>query len=334
MGDKMRISLLVLLQAVAIIGCGPNNFEFEQTAVKSTEPCSEGCTTDEETENILYEYTEVVPDTRSVDILFVDDNSGSMKEEQAAMGTKFPTFLAGLTGIDWQIGITTTDVSGTGEKGDLLTFEGSTLKVINATTPNYSTKFNETIQIEYEGDGAERGICAANMAVTKNYNSWMRTNSHLAIVVLSDEDENSQGQDLQDCDLPTILQSNVKAKLGTNKSVSFHSIIARPNDAVCLTKNGKFTGNTYAAATALLGGALGDICSSDYGVPLAAIAQSIQNAFETITLKCTPIGGTVGVTYNPVPAGAVTTTVTNDVIRFNPPLAAGTKVGLKYYCKP
>lgn len=48
-----------------------------------------------------------------VDIIFIDDNSGSMSPEQSNLSNRFNTFLSGLDSrfIDYRIGIITTDVS-------------------------------------------------------------------------------------------------------------------------------------------------------------------------------------------------------------------------------
>ncbi|MCB0370011.1 MAG: hypothetical protein KDD45_11450, partial [Bdellovibrionales bacterium] len=46
-----------------------------------------------------------------VDILIVIDNSGSMSYEQSEMAKRFSGFVESLNGLDWQLGITTTDVT-------------------------------------------------------------------------------------------------------------------------------------------------------------------------------------------------------------------------------
>ncbi len=78
-----------------------------------------------------------------VDILFVVDNSGSMYEEQGRLSTALASFITSIGAIDWQIGITTTDVSdGTyGLKGSLLPFAGLGSKVLTKRSPNYATAF-------------------------------------------------------------------------------------------------------------------------------------------------------------------------------------------------
>ena len=45
------------------------------------------------------------------DILFVVDNSGSMYEDQVELATRFPKFLEAINNLDYNIAITTTDVS-------------------------------------------------------------------------------------------------------------------------------------------------------------------------------------------------------------------------------
>ena len=52
----------------------------------------------------------VNPATTKVDVLVVVDNSGSMSVEQSNMGMRFASFLSRLQGLDWQVGIVTTDV--------------------------------------------------------------------------------------------------------------------------------------------------------------------------------------------------------------------------------
>ena len=45
-----------------------------------------------------------------VDILFVDDNSGSMYVEQQKMANAFPNFIANISNLFYQIAIINTDV--------------------------------------------------------------------------------------------------------------------------------------------------------------------------------------------------------------------------------
>lgn len=332
----MRLRTITTIGFAALTSaCAPNDFAFEQ---KGSGPiCEDGCVNQQDG-TIHYSYFETVTGDRRVDILVVDDNSGSMEQEQANMAMRFPNFIAGLNSsaggpIQWRLGITTTDVSSSGAQGRLVNFSGTTFKYIEHTTPNADQLFKDTVQMGTGGDGDERGIYAANLAVNRNEDNWIRSNSHFAVIVLSDENERSEGANLETLDRPQTFVNNVRSRLGAGKSFSFHSIITRPNDQVCLDGDGTAYGTVYAELSNLTGGIIGDICASDYGAQLTDIAKTISSNIDSFGLKCTPINGVVQVEYNPAPGSPITTIVENNLIRFSRPLDPGTQVRLTYDCK-
>src|SRR6185436_15414002 len=80
--------------------------------------------------------------------------------------------------------------------------QGSGLYVINKNTPNAQDLFQGTIQrsetlaCDQSGFSAaacpstdERGIYAANLAIKSGQHSFFRQGAHLALVILSDENE-------------------------------------------------------------------------------------------------------------------------------------------------
>jgi hypothetical protein len=211
-----------------------------------------------------------------VDILFVDDNSGSMSFEQNKMANAFSNFIATLDSnlINYRIAVTTTDVvdpknpaanparsinlNGGLQNGNLVRFANGTSflepgtankealfrQVISrqetATCENYLNSVSSSNAADYLQNCPspdERGIFAANMAVTNNPDSFIRSDSHLAIVFLSDEDVRSQLYDkipsyqLEARDLPQNLVKAVN-QLYPSKSLSMHSLIVRPGTLV------------------------------------------------------------------------------------------------------
>lgn len=222
-----------------------------------------------------------------VDILFVTDNSGSMFKEQQEMATRFPGFLDSIFDLDYQIAIITTDVSaspdngpdtfngnGALQDGKFITFPGGSNILRN---PEQSAglhgqnilDFQNTVarkesadcdQSDYEDcpSGDERGIYAVNMALDRAENSsFFRPSGHLAIVILSDEDERSVGGNivseggedssrgnrfpLEDYDRPETLVDKTAAQLGLTKTISVHSIIIDREIDEQREKNGKKT---------------------------------------------------------------------------------------------
>lgn len=168
---------------------------------------------------------------KAVDILFVVDNSASMSTEQASMASRFTNFIATLNsaGLDYRIGIITTDISdatsnpprainqnGALQDGKLVAFPNGSF-FLTPATPNINTQFNSTIQrqetanceaflssstptsanytVDYLANcpsGDERGIYAANMFLMNNSSAMIRPEAHLAVIFLADEDERSR----------------------------------------------------------------------------------------------------------------------------------------------
>lgn len=340
------------------------------------------------------------------DILFVDDNSGSMSTEQTLMANRFSNFINQLFSqdIDYRIGIITTDISAspnqTGPKaangngafqdGKLLVFKdssGDTGKV--AIDKSYSMSraddmFRNTIQrketLACEAahfatascpSDNERGIYAANLAIQRNQDagtdangsalgSFIRPNGHLALVVLSDEDERSGPSSAyytnqETYDMPTTLAHQFAA-LYPLKTLSVHSIVVKSGDSGCLqTQNnqganvissyGKYyeqlsnlswpaddltktTGSPYSSRGSLVQGFVGSICAGDYLSLVQAIADRI--AVPPIGLACEnpenlqfEVSGSSG-TYTPVVNGSQLT--------FQPNLPAGATLHLNYKC--
>jgi len=139
-----KINLLSITIFLVFCGCG--QVQFARVEEKKTEPIVVPPTSEDvdAQETFLQDATTV----RKIDILFVDDNSGSMAEEQKEMGQKFNAFLSGLGAADWQVGITTTDVSsGTyGIQGSLIKLWGRPDKILTKSTPDFLKVFENTIR--------------------------------------------------------------------------------------------------------------------------------------------------------------------------------------------
>lgn len=107
---KRRYKLLMTMALLGYWGaCAPKNFEKDLEANKC-QNFSEVCISSGGRD--FFEYSKVV-NGGLVDILFVNDNSGSMSFEQNNIANRFDSFLSGLDSrvIDYRLGIITTDVS-------------------------------------------------------------------------------------------------------------------------------------------------------------------------------------------------------------------------------
>lgn len=211
-----------------------------------------------------------------VDILFVVDNSGSMSEEQRKMADSFRNFMqgTGLPGLDYRIGIVTTDVEsstnplkdfgqgkGALQNGNLIQFpDGSYF--LTPQSSNIESQFwtaitrEETEDCERSGYSSsvcpsddERGIYSAYLTVNANKRNFFRKDGHVSFIFLSDEDVRGHGNTAEQYpyrmpearDYPANLIQVVKSRLGKNTTMSAHAIIT--NSQSCLNEQNVQNGN-------------------------------------------------------------------------------------------
>ena len=332
-------TLLVLL--VGVVACDKAPVDFSQNDVSASG-----------LGRVTQEFTTA---QGKADILFVVDNSGSMSVEQARMGQSFPQFISSISNIDHQIAITTTDIEAT--DGRFLSF-GNNSDILTPSTPNANNLFLQTIQrpetLTCDNAGFdpascpspdERGIFAAYRAIEKGDAKFFREDSHLSIVILSDEDERSRGGqiagfELEFRDTPQNLVDLDKTRLGAQKTFSVHSVVVRPGDTSCLNQQNSqaplkgFEGNTYVSLSNLTGGTIGSICASDYGQELGNIATNIIDNVNSVVLQCAAKDDAVAVTLSPQPSGiSVTYIPTEQRVQFSQTIPPGTFVQLTYDCE-
>ena len=152
--------------------------------------------------------------TSLVDILWIIDTSGSMKEEQDYLGTNFKSFIKGLSNskLDFQTAVTSTDIcpstqpdnledvvcpgaadgsSSTHLRGKFVGRNGR--KVLKSTDSDLVTKFSSYTALGIDGSSFEHGLKAANLAVEKvisgDNENLIRNEAFLAVIVVSDEED-------------------------------------------------------------------------------------------------------------------------------------------------
>lgn len=279
---------------------------------------------------------------QKVDILFVVDNSTSMAAEQKKMADRIGSFLSKLNDVDWQLGITTTDVSNGkyGIKGSLLRIGHQGEYFIGSETSNPEALFRKHIQREESTScgfdcpsPTEQPLMATIMAASKHdsdNSGFFREGALLAVVVISDEDEKSSGP--SSATKPSEVVAAVKNYLGSNKNVTGYGIVIQPWDRECfesqkensLAHYGEFVQN-FADLT---GGLTGSICDSDYSENLDAIGKDTRNKLKSITLKYKPIAETLEVEF--VPAHNTEWRIEGHALHFEVPPPNGTEIRLNY----
>jgi hypothetical protein len=331
------------------IGCSPVKFAQTTSACTVNNPCVTSTGTSHVGQDQLF------TKTNRVDIIVVDDNSGSMHTEQSNMAAAFNGAIQNLItkGQDFQIGITTTDVCPQGDapagfcpagdnaaNGQFIGPSTAAFGMQNVISwspsnpnSNAATQFANTIYRPEQGSGDERGIFALNKALDQKDSAnagFFRSNSNLAVIILSDEDERSVGglntndpayAPLADYDQPQTFLNKATALFGSSKTVLVNSIVIKPGDTACLNQQAAqppvYTahyGNTYKTLANLTGGQTGSICDNGAGsfaamlnnitAQIANIPSSnimtlnyIPNAQPTLTF--TPAANAVSWTWTP-----------------------------------
>jgi hypothetical protein len=266
---KWLFKIFILLSAGLglMVGCSPVSFDVDEKSIcedldeQSCNPINP------QLAEFTSQYTVAVP---KVDIVIANDNSGTMQYEQRDMGNRFSDFINRLAGFNWQLGITTMDISNANrsangeypvnspgaspnaafQDGKLIPIGGS--YILREGQADALTAFRNAIEItpsESRGYADERGILTAGLALQNGSSTGLvRSDStHVAVIMLTDEDVRSVGEVTDPAQAAALQGFTVTARdrkehfasiwtqvnSGRNKTISVHSLIV--NDSSCLS---------------------------------------------------------------------------------------------------
>ncbi len=146
-----------------------------------------------------------------IDILWVIDNSGSMASSQQNLAKNFDSFINEFTdrGLDFQMAVATTEAykdyfldNGDPQRTFSLLRDGNPtdgkngFSIVHRKTPDLRPVFLENILQGTAGSGDERPFQSI-VATLENINNedFLRPNSFLAVVIVSDEDDFSHEEE-------------------------------------------------------------------------------------------------------------------------------------------
>jgi hypothetical protein len=167
-----------------------------------------------------------------------------------------------------------------------------------------------------------------------------RDNVDLAIVVLSDEDELSDGPEA--ATKPQEVIDAFKAQFGETKRLRTFGIVVQSGDEACRVLqlaqteggNGAFYATHVEELARLTGGSTNSICDADYSKSLSDISNSVRKLVGTFELSEAPNARTVKVTLTPAPATPIGYHVEGKNLIFDNPPPAGTKIDVSYETHP
>lgn len=261
-----------------------------------------------------------------LDILIVIDNSSSMAEEQNNLATKLDPLLSNIADADWRIGVTTTDPADPCIRG-----------LISKNDPNYQTAFQTAIQAGEGGSNTEMGIRMAVEGLKCSSPNWIREDSTIAVLIVSDEDNCGTKGILCKNDPWTsedylIDHLNSIRTVGTDARV--YGLFWHPNTPSSACKEAAFRAHVYADAVSNSGGTSGSICDGDYSSTLQAISSNISTILkDQFNLAHTPVPGTLEVRVD----GSLMTsgyTLTGKVVEFSVAPSVSSSIAFTYSHDP
>lgn len=234
--------------------------------------------------------------TGIVDILVVIDNSGSMTEEQQNLATRLDPLISFISTADWQIGVITTSIGEPCMRG-----------LIKRGDANASTAFAAAVAAGINGSGDERGFYRAVEGLgckTINPAGWLRANSSVAVLIVSDEDNCSTGGtcspnngDSAYTYVTNYLANTLQRQVGVNARA--YGIYKKPGDATCTTA-ASFANRYRELVNATLG-VEGSICDASYSTTLQSISKNIASTLKSqFSLKSAPDANSLVVKVNGV----------------------------------
>ena len=243
----------------------------------------------------------VQEEERIYDILWIIDNSGSMRTFQSRLSSNMSNFMTHInaTGnVNFRMGFITTD------------YHYLVSPYIDNNTPNVNTKAADIVNsIGIGGSGTEKGLQKAHQALLYFIatGEFLRDDANLIMIFVSDERDNSP--------FPTSDYINEFLSIRPINRIKAYAVIGDPPIG-CDTSNGNWNvsaqfGSHYYDVANWFNGDWYSICEYDWSTNMTNLAQdiTIKSAFEleepdpivnTIEVYVNGQSVTSGWTYNSV----------------------------------
>lgn len=220
-------------------------------------------------------------ESSKIDILWVIDNSGSMKNEQDALAANFDSFISEFLtkNIDFNMAVTTTD-SKPAKEGRMIYGLDKKLNTewAQSHTEQFIRTFKHVVSVGTKGSGKESGLNAVKAFMNLYQDRFIRTDAKLAVVVLSDEEDQS----------PLPVESYVN--LFPQGKMKFYTIISK--DLPLLAPES--IGYRYMEAARQTNGVIASI-RDNFNSIMGDFGEIIVRELRSFTLSGNAVAGTVRV---------------------------------------
>lgn len=227
-----------------------------------------------------------------VDILWVIDNSGSMYDIQANIVKNAELFMKEFVKsnyIDWKMGLLSTSL----DEKPYLGFDVP----FNKSTPDPVTVFKNAVgRLGTNGDSEELVFANINKGLTEL--PFMRANAHLAVIMVTDEVEQSGDRDPVKFEVNNFFNS-MRALVNARYKVRFYGAFNARELRDCSSYAMEYDDSPYQHLVRLGSGFEMSACVPDFGEGLSSIGKDIASLLEypRLLLNQRPRVDTIKVTY-------------------------------------
>lgn len=276
---KFKISAAGVVVLLSVAACNNQNFEKPPEA---------------------QEFGQKITYNNQVDVLFLIDTKEAMSSVQQSLAAQMPAFVESLnqTGLDYQIAVTTMDMSSNGERGRFL---GSP-SILNKNTTNLVTVLQNRLYIgDYDWkpmtrglEAAKNGLSGANATSGPNA-GFLRPNALLAMIFLSNRNDRSTPIDYN----AFFDQLRTPLPYGDRSWVAeFMGVL--PDDPFCKTASWGYAepGMAFINFAKSSGGAYESICDGDMRRALTNVKKRVLEKITVFPLGAKAVLGTIKVIVN------------------------------------
>ena len=224
------------------------------------------------------------------DVLFVVDNSGSMASHQQRLADNAPRLFQHVvdSGVDYHVGVVTTDVDDPVEAGRLQVRQGSFW--IQPRTPDQAARFGQMVALGVEGSIHESGRAATFAALQPRddgFNAgFLRDDASLHVIVVSDEDDASGTRPISRSAFVDYLRGRKRDPHVT----TFSSIVGPRREAGSCALS---PGEEYLQVTRQVGGAKLSICEDDWAPLMDELGELVTGLRRSVVLSRRPVPDTI-----------------------------------------
>ncbi len=216
-----------------------------------------------------------------IDLLWVIDDSGSMKNEQEAIADNFNQFIKHFVAqdIDFRMNIVTTDTLNSPGEPDWRLDDTLTSEFHAQDPSTFFANFERAVQVGVNGHHVEKGLEAAQIFFDKYSQEFFRENSHTAIIYVSDEEDQSG-------DSVVSYVEHAQSFLKNKTELQMHAIVRTKDlegSGGSLTNGGK----RYIEAAERTNG-LNEEINQDFFNTLNKIGENIVINIQNFVLSQTP----------------------------------------------